>query len=133
MNRNIFSPKGTINQSFFILYYIFLLVLYIVGGVYLLIGVVKYHVNPWYFIWVLLIIKILLLFNYKKRLLDISGNFPLSIVLSILLTFDNESLVLCQHIKDSQVSMITFFIMCLFFVFVQPAIVALLPTKNCKE
>ena len=70
------------------------------------------------------------LFNYKKRLLDISGNLPLSIVLGFLLTFDSEGLVACQLIKDPQVSMITFFAAALFILFVQPAIIAIIPSKE---
>ena len=59
MNRNIFSPKGTINQSFFILYYILLISIYIIGGVALLIIVYKNNFNSLYFMWPLLLIKIL--------------------------------------------------------------------------
>ncbi|MBQ8668893.1 hypothetical protein IJ472_03855 [bacterium] len=130
MNRNIFSPKGTINQSFFILYYILLISIYIIGGVALLIIVYKNNFNSLYFMWPLLLLKLLILFNYKKRLLDISGNLPLSIVLGFLLTFDSEGLVACQLIKDPQVSMITFFAAALFILFVQPAIIAIIPPKE---
>ena len=130
MNRNIFSPKGTINQSFFILYYILLISIYIIGGVALLIIVYKNNFNSLYFMWPLLLLKLLILFNYKKRLLDISGNLPLSIVLGFLLTFDSEGLVACQLIKDPQVSMITFFAAALFILFVQPAIIAIIPSKG---
>lgn len=130
MNRNIFSPKGTINQSFFILYYILLISIYIIGGVALLIIVYKNNFNSLYFMWPLLLLKLLILFNYKKRLLDISGNLPLSIVLGFLLTFDSEGLVACQLIKDPQVSMITFFAAALFILFVQPAIIAIIPSKE---
>ena len=130
MNRNIFSPKGTINQSFFILCYILLISIYIIGGVALLIIVYKNNFNSLYFMWPLLLLKLLILFNYKKRLLDISGNLPLSIVLGFLLTFDSEGLVACQLIKDPQVSMITFFAAALFILFVQPAIIAIIPSKG---
>ena len=130
MNRNIFSPKGISNQSFFILYYILLILIYIIGGVALLIIVYKNNFNSLYFMWPLLLLKLLILFNYKKRLLDISGNLPLSIVLGFLLTFDSEGLVACQLIKDPQVSMITFFAAALFILFVQPAIIAIIPSKE---
>jgi hypothetical protein len=133
MNKNIFSPKGKINQSFFIIYYILLLSIYIIGGVTLMVIVYKNNFNSLYFMWPLLLIKILILFNYKKRLLDIIGNLPLSIVLAFLLTFDAEGLAACQLIKDPQASMITFFAAALFILFVQPAIVAVIPSKEVKE
>lgn len=133
MNKNIFSPKGTINQLFFIIYYILLMAIYIIGGVTLLIIVYKNNLNSLYFMWPLLLIKILLLFNYKKRLLDILGNLPLAIVLAFLLTFDAEALSACQLIKDAQASMITFFAAALFILFVQPAIIAVIPSKEVEE
>lgn len=130
MNKNIFSPKGTINQSLFIIYYILLILLYIVGGALLLAFVYKNHLNSLHFMWPLLIIKVLIAFNYKKRVMDILDNLPLSVILGFLLTFDVECLAVCQFIKDVQTSIITFFAAGIFILFIQPAIVALIPSKN---
>ena len=133
MNINIFSPKGTINQLFFIIYYILLMAIYIIGGISLMVIIYKNNLNSLYFMWPLLLIKILLLFNYKKRMLDITGNLPWAIVLAFIFTFDAEGLAACQLIKDPQVSMITFFAAALFILFVQPAIIAVIPSKEVKE
>jgi hypothetical protein len=133
MNKNIFSPKGTINQSLFIIYYILLLTIYVIGGIVLLVLVYKNNLNSLYFIWPLLLIKVLFLFNYKKRMLDILGNLPWSIVLAFILTFDVEGLTVCQLIKDPQVSMIAFFAAATLVLFVQPAIIAVIPSKEVKE
>ena len=132
MNKNIFSPKGTINQSLFIIYYILLLAIYVIGGVVLMAIVYKNNLNSLYFMWPLLLIKVLFLFNYKKRILDILGNLPWAIVLAFILTFDVEGLAVCQLIKDPQISMITFFSAATFVLFVQPAIVAVIPSKEVK-
>ena len=64
---------------------------------------------------------------------DILGNLPWAIGLAFLLTFDAEGLVACQLIKDPQVQMITFFAASLFILFVQPAIIAVIPSKEVKE
>ena len=133
MNNNILSPKGKINQSFFIIYYILLMAIYIIGGIALMVVIYKNNLNSLYFMWPLLLIKILILFNYKKRMLDILGNLPWAIGLAFLLTFDAEGLVACQLIKDPQVQMITFFAASLFILFVQPAIIAVIPSKEVKE
>ena len=130
MNKNIFSPAGKINQSLFIIYYILIMFLYIVGGIFLMILVYKNNFNLLYFVWPLLIIKILIAFNYKKRIMDILDSLPLSVILGFLLTFDVECLAVCQFIKDAQTSVITFFAAGIFILFIQPAIVALIPSKD---
>ncbi len=130
MNKNIFSPAGKINQSLFIIYYILLMFLYIVGGIFLMILVYKNNFNLLYFVWPLLIIKILIAFNYKKRIMDILDSLSLSVILGFLLTFDVECLAVCQFIKDAQTSVITFFAAGIFILFIQPAIVALIPSKD---
>ena len=68
MNNNIFSPKGSISQSFFLLYYILLTAIYIIGGIALFVFVYKYALNPFVFIIPLVLIKILIVFNFKKRI-----------------------------------------------------------------
>ena len=65
-------------------------------------------------------------------MLDILGNLPWAIVLAFILTFDVEGLVACQLIKNPQVSMIIFFAAATFVLFVQPAIVAVIPSKEVK-
>lgn len=130
MNNNILSPKGKIDQSLFIIYYILLTLIYIIGGLFLLIYIYKNNLPSLYFIWPLLIIKILIAFNYKKRLMDISNNIWIAVIFGFILTFDIECLVACKLIKDLQASMITFFILGIFILFIQPAIVALIPGKE---
>ncbi len=130
MNNNILSPKGKIDQSLFIIYYILLTVVYIAGGLFLLIYIYKNNLPSLYFIWPLLIIKLLIAFNYKKRLMDISNNIWLSVILGFVLTFDTECLVACKLIKDLHASMITFFVLGIFILFIQPAIIALIPGKD---
>jgi hypothetical protein len=66
-------------------------------------------------------------------MLDILGNLPWSIVLALILTFDVEGLTVCQLIKDPQVSMIAFFAAATLVLFVQPAIIAVIPSKEVKE
>ena len=127
MNKNIFSPKGTINQSLFIIYYILLM------AIALMVVVYKNNLNSLYFMWPLLLVKFLILFNYKKRILDIIGNLPLAIILAFLLTFDAEGLAACQLIKDPQTQMITFFAAALFILFVQPAIISVIPSGKVKK
>ena len=133
MIKNIFNPKGSINQLGFIINYIVLTLMYIVGGVILQILIHKYNLSILYFIFPVLLIKILILFNYKKRLLDVTQKVIISSILAFVLTFDTELLSFCQLIKDAQVSMIIFFIGVLFALFVQPALVAVLPSKSKKK
>lgn len=133
MNKNILSPKGTIDQTLFIIYYLILTAIYIFGGLLLIIIIYKNNLNSLYFMWPLLIIKILIAFNYKKRIKDITQNLPLSILLGFILTFDTECLVACKMIKDDQVSTILFFIFGIFILLIQPAIVALIPGKDNKQ
>lgn len=130
LNNNIFSAKGKIDQSLFIIYYILLTILYIVGGLFLIIFVYRNNLPSLYFMWPLLIIKILIAFNYKKRLMDISNNIWISVILAFILTFDIEGLAACQLIKNVEVSMLVFFALGIFILFIQPAIIALIPGKD---
>ena len=90
MNNNIFSPKGSISQSFFLLYYILLTAIYIIGGIALFVFVYKYALNPFVFIIPLVLIKILIAFNFKKRIFAISKNVIWAWLLGAFLTFDVE-------------------------------------------
>lgn len=133
MNKNIFSPKGIINSNFFILYYILLNVLYFVGGLFIIFVISKNHLSFWWFLIPLFFIKLLLVFNYKKRLMDISQNLLLSIILGLVLTFDVECLSLCSLIKNVQTSQVVFFASGILMLIIQPAIVGILPSKKKFE
>lgn len=130
MNTNIFSPKGKIDELHFILYYILLIAIYIVGGVLTLMYIYKYNLNSLYFVLPFLFVKVLIAFNYKKRLSDISNNLPLSVVLGLILAFDSELVAACGLIKDTQLSTILFFTMLIFFMLIQPAIVGMIPGRE---
>ncbi len=130
MNKNILSPKGSIDEGFFILYYILLMILYIGGGLFALIFIYKNNLNSLYFVLPFLFIKILVMFNYKKRIMHISKNLPLSVILGFILAFDSEGLAACGLIKDAALSTILFFALAIFFLLIQPAIVALIPGKS---
>lgn len=130
MNKNIFTPNGTINQSFFIFYHILLVSAYLFGGLGIYLLCAKYNLNPLFFIVVFLFLKLLLVFNYKKRLMDITKNLMLSVFAGILLGLDIALLPLSDLIKNGTVSTVVFFAMLIVFVFVQPAVVALFPPKG---
>ena len=130
MNNNIFCPKGMIDEVTFILYYILLMILYIGGGFLLIILAAKNHLNPICYLLPLMLVKILMAFNYKKRLMHISRNIWLSVILGIVLAFDTEALALCGLIKDIQTSTILFFVLLIFMLIILPAILALIPGKE---
>ena len=133
MNKNIFSPRGYINQTLFIVYYFILIALYIFGGLYVIIFVYKHNLNSLYFLLPFFLIRLLMVFNYKKRVLDITGNLVWSVVWGIILGFDSLCLPACSLIKDKQTSLIVFFGLLIFIIFIQPAIVAMIPGKENKE
>lgn len=133
MNNNIFSPKGMTDELHFILYYILLILIYIVGGFFTIIFIYKHNLNSAYFVLPFLFIKILLAFNYKKRLLHISQHLPFSVILGFILAFDTEALAACGLIKDTQLSTILFFVLLIFMIVIQPAIVTLIPGKEKDE
>jgi len=130
MNINIFSPKGKIDQIMFLVNYIILLLFYIVGGIFIISFIYKHNLSFLYFAFPLLIVKILITFNYKKRIMDVTEKSGLSVILALILAFDTELLTMCQMVKNSELSMILFVGFGLFFLLVQPAIVALLPSKS---
>lgn len=130
MNKNILSPKGAIDECFFILYYLLLIFIYIGGGILTMIFVYKNNLNSLYFVLPFLLVKILIAFNYKKRIMHISRNMPLSVILGFILAFDIEGVAVCGLIKDIQTSTILFFALVIFFLLIQPAIVALVLGKD---
>ena len=130
MQNNICEPTGKIGQNRFITNYFLLLILYIITGILVFFLVSKYNLGIMYIILPLLLIKILITFNYKKRILDITDKLIPSIIWAIILTFDTELLTFCQIIKNTQLSVFLFTIMAIFFIFIQPAIVTLIPSKK---
>ncbi len=132
MNINIFSPKGKIDNIMFLVNYIILLLFYIVGGIFIITFIYKHNLNFLFMALPLLVVKTLIAFNYKKRIMDITDKSGLAIILAIVLAFDTELLTMCQMVKNSGLSMLLFVGFGLFFLLIQPAIVALLPSKSDK-
>ncbi len=130
MNKNILSPRGTINQTLFIVYYTLLMALYIFGGLFIIIYVYKHYLNSLYFLLPFFLIRLLLVFNYKKRVMDITGHLGWSIFWGIFLGFNSICLPACSLIKDKQTSLVIFFALLIFIIFIQPAIVAMIPGKS---
>ena len=133
MNKNIFTPIGKIDQNWFLLNYIILITIYLVGGFFLICFIIKHEMSYLFFLLPFLIIKIFLTFNYKKRLMDITEKLWLSIVLGIFFGFDSIILPLIKVIKNFEISLILFWALNVFIIFIQPAIVALIPAKNNKD
>lgn len=126
MNYNIFSPKGRIDNSTFIIYNILLLVLYFVIGLLLFPFAHAHHINSIFVILFLFIINIFIMFNYKKRFLDVLNNLFWSCFLAFVLTFDH---LLIPFVIARQ-NHILFYLAIIFVFCVQPIIVALLPAKK---
>lgn len=126
MNYNIFSPKGKLDSSMFIIYHILLIILYFVVGLFLFPLAQKYHINSLFVIVFLFIINIFIMFNYKKRILDIVDNLIGSLLIAFVLGFDH--LFLSYFI--SQKSHILFYVTVVLVFCIQPMIVALFPSKE---
>lgn len=126
MNYNIFSPKGKLDSSAFIIYHILLCVLYFTVGLFLFPLAQKYHVNSLFVIALLFIINIFIMFNYKKRIFDIINNLMASLLIAFILTFDH--LFLSYFIN--QKSHIVFYVVVIMLFCVQPMIVALFPSRE---
>lgn|SRR5574344_692105 len=133
MNKNIFDPRGQIDRITFILYYILLVILYIGIGIFLFSAVAKYGFNINLILIPFILIRILLLFNYKKRIMNFCPNLPIAIISAIILTFDFDFLQFLQNLKDQNLAL-TLYISCLIFVVcIQPLIIGLIPPKKIKE
>ena len=132
MNNNILSPKGKIDQSTFIIYFIILMILYFVIGIFAFPFSAKHKINILIPNILLLFINILIFFNYKKRLMDSTGNKMLSILLGIIAAFDHIicSLVVMYKLPNSE---LLFFAGIIFATCIQPAIIGLLPHKNSED
>lgn len=132
MNFNIFSPKGEIDRSTFVIYYILLTVLYFIIG---------WLIFPWFlkYKWELLFVEVLLFvvnlfvfFNYKKRIIQFVKNLFACVTLSLILTFDHLALPILLQ-KDGEAYFIIFLILVIFVFIVQPAVIALIPAKNIEN
>ncbi len=129
--NNLFCPKGKIDRCTFIINYLMLLAVYIILGIGLFLLCAKFHKMLTLTFIVLFFIKILITFNYKKRLMDIFENLPVSIILAIMFAFDTEIILPYVHkYGNSEYSsgIILLIFAALFFV---PAIIlALIPSKK---
>lgn len=132
MNNNIFSPKGKIDQSTFIIYFIILMILYFIIGIFAFPLSAKFKINIFIPNTILFIINLLIFFNYKKRLMDAFDNKILAIILGLITAFDH---IICSLVVMFQVhnSELLFFAGIVFVTCIQPAIVGLLPHKKTEE
>lgn len=126
MNYNIFSPKGKLDSSTFIIYHILLTFLYFAIGLLLFPLAKRYHIHPLYVISLLFIVNIFVMFNYKKRLFEIINNIFGAFVIAFILTFDH----LLISFFISQKSNILFYVTVVLIFCFQPMIVALFPAKE---
>ncbi len=132
MNFNIFSPKGEIDRSTFVIYYILLTVLYFIIGWLIFPLFLKYKWNSVVVEILLFIVNLFILFNYKKRIVQFLKKLIGSVILSFILTFDHLLLPILLQ-KDGDASFIVFLILVILIFIVQPAIVAMIPAKNNQE
>lgn len=129
MNNNIFSPKGKIDASMFAIYYILLLSLFFIIGFAVLPLMLKHKLPLIYSNIVIFALNILILFNYKKRIMDFTEKLWVSIIVSIILTFDHL-LIPFIFINQAKWIDILFYILVIIVFIIQPVIVAILPSKK---
>lgn len=132
MNFNIFSPKGEIDRSTFVIYYILLTVLYFIIGWLIFPLLLKYKWEPLFVEVLLFVVNLFVFFNYKKRIIQFVKNLFVCVTLSLILTFDHLALPILLQ-KNDEASFIIFLILVIFVFIVQPAIVAFLPAKNIEK
>ena len=89
MNYNLFNPKGKLDQSTFIIYYILLMSIYMIIGFLIYPNLLRHNVNLIIPNTIFIIINLLILFNYKKRFMECFNNLAISLILAIILTFDH--------------------------------------------
>ena len=129
--NNLFNPKGKVDRSNFVINYLILLTVYIVLGVGLFLLCAKFHKMLILASVILFIIKVLIMFNYKKRIMDIFENLPISIILAIILAFDAEIfLPYLLKLGNANNSSIIFFASMVLLFLIPPAILAFIPSKN---
>lgn len=125
MNYNIFTPKGIIDKSTFIIYFILLTVLYFVVGFFMYPILIKHNITTFYATSLLFIINIFVMFNYKKRIMDCTGKWLLSAILAFILTFDH--VLIAAFVQNNNV---LFYSLIVFVFCIQPAIAVSLPSKK---
>lgn len=132
MNFNIFSPKGKIDQSTFIIYYILLMILFFVIGFLGFPFAAKHNLGVVLPNILLFIINLLIFFNYKKRIFDSFNKLGLAIVTGLILTADHVFIpfILDLNIKNPD---ILFFSAIVLVFCVQPIIATILPSKKTPE
>ena len=126
---NIFSFKGKIDQSLFIIYYIILMIVFFTLGFLLVPKVINNKFSFYFVNLVLFVVNLLVFLNYKKRLFDIIGKLWLSIILALFLSFDHLVLPFVFLIFG-KFAMEVFFLTFIIIFCVQPAIVGFLPAQN---
>ena len=129
MNNNIFSPKGKIDGSLFAIYYILLISLYLIIGFAGIPLILKHKLPLIYSNIVIFALNILILFNYKKRIMDFTGKLWLSIIISVILTFDHLFIPFI-FINEAKWIDILFYILVIIAFIIQPVIVTILPSKK---
>lgn len=128
MSNNIFSPKGRIDRSTFIINYVILATVYIIVGIALFtVATHNYKLVPLPII-VLFLMKLLVTFNYKKRIFDCVKNFPASIILAIILGFDAE--IISPLLPKIGGSVWLFFLTVVLLFVVPPAILVCIPSRE---
>ena len=129
MNENIFSPKGKIDQSTFIIYFILLTIVYFVVGFFGFPILAKHKIKIWIPNIILGFINLLVFFNYKKRIMDFSNNLAASVFWGLVVTLDHLFVPFAIMTKTPNSEVI--FLFGIIFAFcIQPAIVGFLPSKN---
>ncbi len=128
MSNNIFSPKGRIDRSTFIINYVILVTIYIIAGITLFsIAAHNYKLVPLPII-VLFLMKILVTFNYKKRIFDCFKNLSASIIIAIILGFDAE--IISPLLPKIGSSVWLFFLTVVLLFVVPPAILVCIPSRE---
>ena len=128
---NIFSPKGVITGIPFSINYIILRILGVFvnyTGLYISFNGLNNIPIVRFFSFILFILNILvvlfIVFNYKRRLLDITGNLIFSIITAIIFSVILDLFILLVYFKP-----ILLFIEMIAF----PIIIAILPSKNINK
>lgn len=130
MNNNIFSPKGKIDQSMFVIYYILLVSIYFLIGFVGFPLIIKHKLPLFYANIVIFVLNILILFNYKKRIMDFTEKLWLSVTLATILTFDHLLIPFIFVNPEYKFLDILFYILIITAFVVQPAIITLFPSKK---
>ena len=129
MNYNLFNPKGKLDQSTFIIYYILLMSIYMIIGFLIYPNLLRHNVNLIIPNTIFIIINLLIHFNYKKRFMECFNNLAISLILAIILTFDHLLIpfILSSTTKTAE---ILFFSAIIFAFCIQPTIAVLIPPKK---